>query len=296
MKEDQFFSANKFSLLIHETDFKNNTAGLCGGAISIFNQSFIAINESSLISNSMLGDVSKGGGFFAQLNCTLIISHVHLTGCFAAEAGALYGKLFSQIIIFNSSFEANRDLMIALVGSVSTHISECKIFNNSKPLGIFSSGPVNVTNTIFSCNFGQDGAIFYVDTPFYVLFSNCSFTENTAFEGGAIYGANSNTGLIGSNFTKNNATNGGVFAVTGLLLIKSSILNNNTAKGGSRVEYLETNNQLNITRSFFRRNSAHNDGGVLWIKRAPSEYVIHPLYKIKLNPLVELIVQNTTVK
>ena len=248
------FSNIKSSLFIYDTSFENNKADSHGSAISIRNQSLITIHDSSLTSNKVRGKItvpdveSKGGGLYAHLNCTTKISDVRFIGNTAYEGGALYTAFFCQTTIFNSSLEANTHQTVTFLRSVSSNITDCRFFNNSMPLRFYSStSSVNVTNTIFDNNSAKDyGGVLYVDSPLSVLFHNCSFTENNASEGGAIYGLNSNIRLLGCNFTRNSAMNGGVFAVTGYFFIDRCIMNYNTAEENGGVGVVEKSSQIDI--------------------------------------------------
>ena len=258
-------SGNETSLLIHDTDFENNRAGSHGGAIAIYDQSYITIHGCSLTNNSVLGYVeSKGGGLFARGNCTVFISNVYITESNAQEGSAIYISNFCQITMFNSSFMANIYLTIVLLSSVSSHINGCRFFNNSSPLAVSSASSANVTNTVFYYNIGHYGGVLFAEFLSNVSFHNCSFTGNTAFEGGVLFTHNSDIRLISSNFTGNNATNGRVFKISGHLFIAHCIINNNKANGDGGVGYLEETSQINISTSIFRANSAFNNGGVLF--------------------------------
>ena len=77
-----------------------------------------------------------------------------------------------------------------------------------------------------------------------------SFTGNRASQGGVMYMDNSDIRLIACNFTRNNATNGGVFQVTGYLFIAHCIMNNNTADGDGGVGYVEQNSHIKLSQAF----------------------------------------------
>ena len=83
-----------------------------------------------------------------------------------------------------------------------------------------------------------------------------------------MFAESSDIRLIASNFTRNNATNGGVFKINGHLFIAHCIMNNNKANGDGGVGYVEENSKVNITTTLFRSNSAFNDGGVLWVRKS----------------------------
>ena len=252
---------------IVKCSFESNKAGIRGGAIAIYNQSFITIDDGSFTNNSVFGYVdSEGGGLIVRGNCNVFISNVRLIENKAQDGGAIHIYDFCHFTILNSLFMANTDTTIYLTHLFSSHIRGCRFFNNSSPLVSYAS-PVNVTNTVFYYNIGHEGGVLLSEQLSNVSFCNCSFTGNTAFEGGVLSADNSDIHLIASNFTRNNATNGGVFQVSGYMFIAYCIMNNNKAKGDGGVGYLDENSQINVIRSIFRANSAFNNGGVLWIRK-----------------------------
>ena len=262
-------AANKASILIGGTYFENNTAGLHGGALCVFNQSFLTINESHLMSNTVVGFVdSRGGGLHTKLNCTVIISSVHFVECEAQQGGAIYISDFSQTTMLNSILVANKGDTMLLLNSVSSHIIDCRFLNNSLPLAVSLASSANVTNTLFNYNSAHNGGVLFAEILSHVSFYNCSFTGNTAYEGGVLFVDNSDVSLIGSNFTGNSATNGGVFQISGYLFISHCMMNNTRANGDGGVGYIDENSQINITKSIFRANSALNNGGVFWIRKS----------------------------
>ena len=138
------YSVNESSLLIHDTDFEDNTAGFTGGLT-------------------------------ASINCTVFLSNVHFIENKASEGGAIYISDFCHSTILNSSFEANAPT-IYFKNSVSSNISGCRFFNNSSPLDLFSASAVNVKNSLFYYNHAQSGGVLFAFNVFNVSFYNCSFT------------------------------------------------------------------------------------------------------------------------
>ena len=280
------------------TTFLNNS-GTAGGAIGVRN-SLLVISTCYFSSNTALFSISKkiiggggggggaifiqgstlemftsrfynnyaetgGGGLLATNNCTVFISNFLFIGNKADDGGAIQISNFCHITILNSSFKANEPSTIYFSKSVFSQISGCSFFNNTSPLFARSSSTVNVTNSLFYYNSRHNGGVLFALDLINVSFYNCSFTGNTAFQGGVMFIDNSDIRLIACNFTRNSATNGGVFQVSGHLFMAHCVMNNNTATGDGGVGYLEDNSQIYITASVFRANSAGNDGGVLQI-------------------------------
>ena len=255
-------SSYESSLLIHGSIFQNNIAALSGSVMGIYSNSSLFIEDSSLINNSVL---QIGGALYIDTNSTVTISNVHLIENKAIIDAVINAKTFSQITIFSSSFMTNRGSIISINPDASLHMNHCVFFNNSdRAISVTSSGVITIKNTEFSHNTG--GAI-YVMKSTDVFIYNCSFNDNFAFKGGALEVINSGVRLIACKFTRNIATNGGVFSISGKLFVTDCIMNNNTANGDGGVGYLQENSQINIISSTFKANTALHDGGVLWIRK-----------------------------
>ena len=249
------------SLLIRDSIFQNNIAALSGSVLEIYKHSSLIIENGSLINNSVL---HLGRALYIDTNSTLTISNVHLIENKAIIDAAINAKTFSQITIFNSLFVTNYGSVISINPDASLQMNQCVFFNNSdQAISVTSSGVITIKNTEFSHNTG--GAILVTKST-NVFFYHCLFNDNFAFRGGAVQVVNSDVRLIGCNFTRNTATNGGVFWISGKTFVTDYIINNNRANGDGRVGNLQENSHISITTSIFRANSAVQDGGVLWIR------------------------------
>ena len=151
--------------------------------------------------------------------------------------------------------------------SISLHINNCRFLNNSSPL-VVTDSIVKVTNTEFYYNTGHNGGVLYAEQSSNVSFYKCSFSDNTANEGGVLFTDNADIHVIASNFTRNSATNGGVFQISGYLFMAHCMMANNTAELDGGVGYVEENSKVNITTNIFRSNSGFNDGGVLPVRKS----------------------------
>ena len=243
------------SLLISGTSFEYNTVGNFGGVISGIT-STVTIGESLLKKNIVLGHV---------FTCNMWYEYKDKIG-----GGPIFATDFSQTIIYNSLFMANIGSSIFFRNNVSLQIDSCHFLDNSAP---FAGGAVagsysmaNITNTIFIQNNATMGAALYVDKSD-IIFCNCSFTDNFAsLKGGALMISKSNIQIFSNNFSRNIATNGGIFAGNGHLFAQHCLMFNNTAKSHGGVGYFEENSKIYITTSIFRANVALGSGGVLSIR------------------------------
>ena len=262
------------SLLIHDTVFESNGASSSGGAISTFDNSSIIIQTSLFIDNNVRDKaVGNGGGLSVHMNSTAIVSNVHFIENKAQKGGAIYASILCELTIFNNTIESNSGSAIFLNENVYLNIIHSRLFNNSVCYkgGAIHSGfgnVINVSDTVFRGNKASaSGGSFFGCSKTNVSFYNCLFTDNSAFKGGALTGANSNVQFIDCNFTRNSATNGGIFTTSGNLLLVHCMINNNTADGDGGVGYLEENSNINVNTSVFRANSALGSGGIFWIRR-----------------------------
>lgn len=129
-------------------------------------------------------------------------------------------------------------------------------------------GTINASNTIFRNGSGYKsfgGAIYnYKDSLSYgkVYLDNCTFINNYASCGGAIYGNKTLLNILNSKFINNNASYGGSICNldTSSLIINSKFINNNGKYYGGAIFHMY--GDLNIFNTEFLNNSALNGGGV----------------------------------
>ena len=97
---------------------------------------------------------------------------------------------------------------------------------------------------------------------------NCTFIDNVAEEGGAIYNWGSNLNVFNSTFIGNNATSGVGGAIhnygSNVQVDKSNFINNSADDGGGAI-YNHMGNNFSVTNSNFRGNEANtSDGGAIY--------------------------------
>ena len=268
------FSGNS-SLLIFGTIFESNVVPSFCGAICGSANSSITIEDSQFKNNSVQDKaVGKGGGLCITENSSAKLSNVYFVANKAPAGGAIYVWGFCDITIYNNTIEANTGSAIVFQNNIHSKIYNSSFYDN---LASYKGGGailskagciLYVTKSLFKANKAiSSGGVFF-GVGISSFFHNCPCSDNFAFKGGVLATTNSNVELFTSNFTNNSATEGGVFATDGNLLLDHCIISNNTAHGNGGVGYIEENSQMIITRSIFRFNSATHAGGVLWLKKA----------------------------
>ena len=261
------------SISVSFTAFDNNTAGILGGAIHGTENCLVTLKDSSLNGNSLSTKTNgAGGGILGSRNCTIKIFKVHFLENKAQYAGAIGGYYTSNIMILNSSFVANTGSAIGLALKGTLNIDNSCFINNLTPLKggaifVFRHGSIEIKNTNFTKNKGMaSGGAIHIQINSHASFHNCLFSDNFSLKGGAVTSVNSDFIHIShSNFTKNSATNGGILASSGTILMFNCVVNNNTVSGDGGSLYLEEGSKINITKSEFTENSAFGAGGVMYI-------------------------------
>ena len=257
------------SIYINDSIFQNNTADILGGAISMGNYTILSIRNSSLMGNTVWHrELGMGGGMMIGSNNIVILSDVTLIENKAGYGAAVYVKNLCEIVIFNSSIIEHTTSAIEMNNENYIKISNCAFYNNSRAVKGASSCAVNITNTEFIHHNEIEGGSIYVDKASSVHMYNCYFTNNSAsLKGGVIAAVNSDIKVFSCIFIENGARYGGVFAISGSLFVRDSVMSNNAANGDGGVAYLEENSQVNILDSTFNLNLAATRGGVLLIMR-----------------------------
>lgn len=156
---------------------------------------------------------------------------------------------------------------------------------NASNVNFYNTTALELDNSGTSCGgaiycFGNDNAVILNNCSFYnnyalyggaifsnggnVSISNCNFINNTGkYYGGAIYQLYGNLSLTSSAFDKNNANDGGavfIFSKNGFL-IESNNFTNNIANSSAGAIYTFYNQNYTIFNNFYQNNSAreYND-------------------------------------
>ncbi|MBO7518577.1 MAG: hypothetical protein J6T31_05645, partial [Methanobrevibacter sp.] len=153
---------------------------------------------------------------------------------------------------------------------------------NASNVNFYNSTALELDNSGTSCGgaiycFGNDNSIILNNCSFYnnyalyggaifsnggnVSISNCNFINNTGkYYGGAIYQLYGNLSLISSAFDKNNANDGGavfIFSKNGFF-IESNNFTNNIANSSAGAVYTFYNQNYTISNNLYENNSAVN--------------------------------------
>lgn len=153
---------------------------------------------------------------------------------------------------------------------------------NASNVNFYNTTALELDNSGTSCGgaiycFGNDNAVILNNCSFYnnyalyggaifsnggnVSISNCNFINNTGkYYGGAIYQLYGNLSLTSSAFDKNNANDGGavfIFSKNGFL-IESNNFTNNIANSSAGAVYTFYNQNYTISNNRYENNSAVN--------------------------------------
>ena len=291
-------------LYIVGSQFTDNNASFDGGAVYVYNHSFVTIEHCDFTSNEAY---DTGGAIYIEKSSMLNISFCNLNGNKAVNGGALDANakstaqvtscnfrsnkattggaaihmyVSSVVRIFSSTFEKNEadDAGAAVYGSrnCTVSISNSKLYNNSaKSLG----GGVRVTRMsnveINSCEFVRNSADFggavlvSINSNAAIMSSN--FHQNSAsIEGGVLHAYKYSLITVGSsNLTSNLARSGGAcFALMfSELVFQNCIFLENRAQFGGAITLLE-GNFVTLMSSSAIGNTAVQSGGVFYAQKS----------------------------
>ena len=237
--------------MVNNCNFINNTSPSTGGALYIFNEGIV--NNSNFISNSVLDEYSSQGGAI-NFNGKGTVDNCNFINNTACKFGGAI-SFSSEGRVNNSNFTNNK---------VNGTINE--------PRGgaiFFLSSVAIIENSNFDSNQGPwGGAVsFFNNGTIY----NCSFTNNKAQLGGAVYGeCNKDMGanITYCTFDNNSAEDGGAlyykvqegYSGGNMHLADSNFTNNNASNSGAAYLKCEDGTVANCT---FENNSANESGGAL---------------------------------
>ncbi len=236
-----------YTVIISDSIFTSNTAEY-GGAI--YNEQCTAT-----ISNSIFKTNSATyGGAIDNYHGTATLTGCTFTGNSATYGGAIE-NMGGTANITGTLFETN----------IATSGGAIENYN----------GTANITSSNFNVNSAASGGAIYNGGPQGSILSvsiGCTFTRNTANNGGAITndidtrGITMSTATISnSSFTENSASggswisSGGAIINAGIITISNSSLTGNSATNGGAIENGGT---ATITDSIFTENSATNGGAI----------------------------------
>ncbi len=142
---------------------------------------------------------------------------------------------------------------------------------NSTGAIVAYGGSITISDSSFSDNSAYDGAAIYTEGS--VTISDSSFNNNFATRaGGAIYAFTGSLTISGSSFSDNSVmSHGGAIAVSsGSITISGSSFHNNSSSDGGGGALYASGMTLSISNSSFSANSTLNDGGAIYLWDADS--------------------------
>ena len=260
----------------------NSYANLGGGIYYNVTALNAKIINSTFINNTAVtngGAIDCNASEMELLNTEFRGNHAYIGAALCREVNATGGYGF------NNTFSENRAVYagaaLAWMNASSIHIDTYYFYDNSAGYSggaIYvgkGSGNCEIENCVFENNFvdnttgGHGGAIeWYAEKG---LVSNSSFTNNYAYNGGAIY-VGSDSGQInvtGSTFTKNHALNsGGAISLdaSAVTINQTKFYDNYAVEGGAL--YVGGQGETNyVYDSVFEGNNATggNGGAINWI-------------------------------
>ena len=233
---------------INAVDFNSNTAGTTGsgGGINAVDSNFTFQGNTSFVGNKAFS-----GGGLNMYNCFVEFQGINtfLNSKVDSRGGALNVVKTTLKLTGNNVFTNNS------AGSQGSAIY-------AKDTNLFIVGSTDISNNQRHVK----GRVF-VNNSIVEFEGNCTFRNNTASEGGAMYSRNSNVSMWGDmTIIQNMAyTYGGAFYFTGgrLVIYETATFINNTA-GDSGGAFFITSSTLNFSDNVtLFNNSAHNQGGAI---------------------------------
>ena len=261
---------------MHQTNFTNNECVIAGGALFISPLTFIVLQDSFVVNNTVLGTKGgAGGGLHILNNCTANLSNIHFEDNKSQHGAAIFAGKMCKVTISKNTFTNNSGSVITLENNVTSEMKICLFVSNGNEgnnldsvVSITSHCNVTISRTTFSNNTVQgNGGVIGIEKS-NASFYNCLFNNNFGHKGGALSSKNSIVQFKDCTFSQNHALNGGVFATNDNIFMENCLVWNNSAGGDGGVAYLEQNSRVNIISSEFSGNSAGGSGGVIWMRNA----------------------------
>jgi hypothetical protein len=233
------------SCAITKSIISGNTAGKNGGGVYAYPVVTALTIASTTISGNQSFGTGNGGGVESRAGQTTI------TNCTVADntAGGYAGGLFTgSATITGSVIKDNASLFegggITDFGGASFTLTNCTVMGNFTPVsggGLFvQNGGATVTGCTFADNGADSGGGIFLNTSAVVTLRNSTLNGNEAQSNGGAIDTNG-TSLVVHNCTiafnraginTNGSTGGGIFAANGTVDLESSIVSQNTARGG----------------------------------------------------------------
>ncbi|OWT33334.1 hypothetical protein BGI41_02970 [Methanobrevibacter sp. 87.7] len=246
------------------------------------------------VNTTLFNVAAKYYGAYDHRPSLLNLENMIVENCSSEYAGAIYNDAYLCLnnCIFRNNFATNKEVSSKWHGGVilnwkSMVINNCTFENNHATVGgaIYTEsleGNVTIKNTNFINNYATaEGGAVYAGNGLHV-FENCKFLSNIASVGGAICAA-TDTIVNNTEFISNTAdiAGGAVYATNGNFTANNiSVIKSSSKYGGALyllpgITYYTTYENgnyyqevdleiFNITNSYFEKNHADIDGGVIF--------------------------------
>ena len=299
------YSPKEHYILIRNCIFLNTSSSFSmkSGLISVHGLTSTVTIQNSLFKNNHMSGNFTSGVFQGRGQKLAIINSTFLENSGGRRASGAINSSYQSVTISGCTFSDN---IGDRAGAVSLNrdnsvviINESEFFNNT---GVVGGGAVDIvgdesTITIEKSTFDYNKASYFyggalafdIDNST-VSLNDCSFTENSVADGGAMGISGFNVSLIvsRSRFLMNNATlHGGAIILSGdfpMILIDESTFDSNSASYGTggaiSVRYSEQRSDavFVVSNSVFDSNNVSlDDCGALDItaSTSPQEYLVH---------------------
>lgn len=264
---------------IYNSNFTSNVAFNDGGAV--YWRAYAGHIE---YSNFTLNSAEYGGAIYLNgVSSNTNITHVIFKQNFAAKNGGAIDCNSTRMNLTYTLFDTNKaqeyGAALCREKGATNGMGEYNNFTSNyagiagAALAWIDVENININHYIFTNNYAGEagGAIYANKGSNNFTVNNCKFegnniTSQTSGHGGAIEVDSENNTIINSNFTNNNAYNGGAIHVGGVghINITNVTFNKNNAyHDGGALNLVSSGVRLNDTR--FYNNTATNNGGAVYV-------------------------------
>ena len=208
---------------VHDSLFHNNT-GVCGGTMSVFQNSSARIYNSEFSRNS----ATQFGGVLVVGLASVVIHNCSFNNSYAEQGGVIKVG-YSVVNISHSTFMENEARstggVLRLDQSSQLHVQSCLFFKNQAYAGGVladkTAALLTFVDSVFSLNIaiGAGGVMFAIQSQ--IRFQGaCNLSENYANSGGAIYLSKTEANVYNELIVTSNVAN---YAGGGIYLYRSNL-------------------------------------------------------------------------
>ena len=246
--------------------FEGNSAGNQAGAIKIK-------SENSIVSYCTFNNNhAKDYGVFDAAAKYVTISHCNFNNNYATNQIGVIRLSDQYCIIEDCTFDRNYASSYSVVSLAAYY---CRLKNStftnkyasvtsgSRYGAVFMNQACYVLDCTFINNTAPYGGAIYTNVDSNSI-ENSYFYNNTAYtSGGAIYLPDKVVKIVNCVFKGNTAGNSGGAVTTGACIFDSVFENNNAGTTGGAVRFLSGSYNCMVTGSTFKNNVAGTDGGAI---------------------------------